>query len=378
MLVGLFGPCAGQAIAGVTTNSTSTSHHRYDVYLGKVELVRAGETTPYRTVSAFESEIRFDQEAVDQIAAALPQDSGFASGIANTTAPDGGSWITSAKRPAWWDRPDGTDEDQPLFDAQAQFASVHEEFLAAGEGASCTDSEVSEAVLQDDPATLEEEMPVAVAVSLVVGPGVAWVGPDRSEELAVPNGDSNINAEFSYLVLAVHRLRRTCVVSPPTNPPAPKVTPDRCVAAPDVDHDGIADACDEDPTIPDSCALRVARSRVFVYRSKPKARLVVKYKTRSPARVKTTYTATLSKGKKLVLGSLKKQFGSEGTFKLPVSFEETTATKVRSAKSFTVTFSIPGAPKACAAAYTKQLTKKTTAGKQAVWFQSDSVLSGLF
>jgi hypothetical protein len=115
---------------------------------------------------------------------------------------------------------------------------------------------------------------------------------------------------------------------------------------------------EQNPSIPDSCALRVARSRVFVYKSKPRARLVVKYKTRSPAQVKTTYTARLANGQKLVLGSLRKRFGAQGTFKLPVALAEDAAEKVRSAKSFTAGFSIPGAPKVCARAYAKELTKK--------------------
>ena len=93
----------------------------------------------------------------------------------------------------------------------------------------------------------------------------------------------------------------------------------------DTDHDGIVDACDEDPSIPDTCTLRVARSRVFVYKSKPKTRLVVKYKTRAPAKVTTTYKAKLANGKTLKLGSLKKTFKTEGTFKLPISLSEENA-----------------------------------------------------
>jgi hypothetical protein len=150
------------------------------------------------------------------------------------------------------------------------------------------------------------------------------------------------------------------------------------MAGADTDGGGIADACDEDPSIPDSCTLRVARSRIFVYTSKPKVRLVVKYKTRSLAQVKTTYAAMLANGKKLALGSLKQQFKAEGVFKLPLALDEKEATAVRAAKYFTVSFQIPGAPTACARAYGKSLTKKQKAGKQAVWFQLDSVLSGIF
>jgi concanavalin A-like lectin/glucanase superfamily protein len=162
-------------------------------------------------------------------------------------------------------------------------------------------------------------------------------------------------------------------------PVPPVLLPDEC-APPlkDTDQDGIVDACDEDPSIPDTCTLRVARSRVFVYKSKPKARLVVKYKTRAPAKVTTSYKAKLANGKTLKLGSLKKTFKTEGTFKLPVTLPEEDADKIRSAKSFSVSFSIPRTPKACARAYSKVLTKKAKVAKQTVWFQSDAVLGGLF
>ena len=164
-----------------------------------------------------------------------------------------------------------------------------------------------------------------------------------------------------------------------TGPAAPDLVPEQCLPpAKDSDHDGTADACDEDPSIPDTCLLRVARSRVFVYKSKPKARLVVRYKTRSPAKVTTTYEAKLANGKTLELGSVKKTFKTQGIFKLPVSLSKENAGKVRSAKSFSVSFKIPRTPKACARAYSKVLTKKKKIAKQTVWFQSDAVLGGIF
>jgi hypothetical protein len=164
-----------------------------------------------------------------------------------------------------------------------------------------------------------------------------------------------------------------------TGPAPPVLVPEECLPpAKDSDRDGIADACDEDPSIPDTCLLRVARSRVFVYKSEPKARLVVKYKTRSPAKVTTSYKAKLANGKTLKLGSLKKTFKSQGTFKLPVSLSAADADSVRSAKSFSVSFKIPRTPKACARAYSKVLTKKAKVAKQTVWFQSDALLGGIF
>jgi len=164
-----------------------------------------------------------------------------------------------------------------------------------------------------------------------------------------------------------------------TGPAPPVLVPDECLPpSKDSDRDGISDLCDEDPTIPDSCTLRVARSRVFVYKAKDKTRLVVKYKTRAPAKVTTTYKAKLANGKTLKLGSVKKTFKTEGIFKLPVTLSEEDAAEVRSAKSFKVSFSIPKTPKACARAYSKKLTKKTKVGKQTVWFQADAVLGGIF
>ena len=382
MLVGLASLlCPGSAGAAEKTFDTftsSTSHHRYDVYVGTVDLLRPGAASPYLSKAIFESEIRFDQQAVEQVGAALTPDSRFASGITTTSAPDGGSWVTAGPRPGWWEKPNGSVQDQALFDAEGRFAAAAQSLLVLGETASCTESDAGVTVLQENETAPSDSLPYAVQTTKTFGPGTVGTGKDKSEEHVVVGGETNYNTDTSFLVLTVHRLNRTCVVSPPTNTPVPKVTPDRCATAPDTDKDGIADACDEDPSIPDSCALRVARSRVFVYKSKPKARLVVKYKTRSPAQVKTTYTATLANGKKMALGSLKKKFAASGTFKLPVALAEDAANKVRTAKSFTVSFSIPGAPKSCAAAYTKQLTKKATVGKQSVWFQSDSVLGGLF
>ena len=372
VLVGLLsGPAT--AAGATTTFTTSTWHHRYDVYLGTVEFLRTGAPAPYRTETAFESEIRFDQQAAEYVGAALAPDQRFAAGV-GTLAPDGGPWITGAARPGWWEKPNGSVEDQPLFDAEGRFSAAMslQSLLATGETATCSDSGSEVAVLEDDEASPSGELSNLKSPGVKFGPGVIWVGKDRSENYELVDEQTNFNTETSFLTLTVHRLKRTCVV---TKAPPPV---DRCGSGDDKDRDGIVDACDEDPSIPDSCALRVARSRVFVYNSKPKVRLVVKYKTRTPAEVRTTYTAKLANGKKLELGSLKQRFKASGTFKLPIDLDGDAATKVKGAKSFAVSFSIPGAPKACARAYAKALTKKQKVGKQTVWFQADSVLGGIF
>ena len=85
----------------------------------------------------------------------------------------------------------------------------------------------------------------------------------------------------------------------------------------DADGDGIGSACDEDDGTPATCRIRVARARVFVFRSKDVARLVVRYKTRRPADVTVSYKAKLKNGKSLALGEVVHRFKREGIFRLP-------------------------------------------------------------
>ena len=63
----------------------------------------------------------------------------------------------------------------------------------------------------------------------------------------------------------------------------------------DTDGDRIGDVCDADPSLPDTCRLRQARSRVFVFKNKNKVRLVVRYRTRSAAQVTTSPTPRTSR-----------------------------------------------------------------------------------
>ena len=141
----------------------------------------------------------------------------------------------------------------------------------------------------------------------------------------------------------------------------------------DSDGDGIGDACDPDPTTPDNCQLRVARSRVFVFRHKDIARLVVRYRTRRPADVTTSYKAKLKNGKTLKLGKVKHHFGRQGIFRLPVHMGGDIGKVRNGVKFFVVHFAIPKTKKACARFYTKTLTQKRTVQKQYVWFQADSI-----
>ena len=142
----------------------------------------------------------------------------------------------------------------------------------------------------------------------------------------------------------------------------------------DSDNDGIGSACDEDDTTPNNCRIRVARARVFVFRSKPIARLVVRYKTRRPADVTVSYKAKLKNGKTINLGKVEHRFKRQGIFRLRKRTPADIGKLRNQVKLFRVSFTIPGTPRDCARAYKKKLTKKRTIQKQFVWFQQDSAI----
>jgi hypothetical protein len=127
--------------------------------------------------------------------------------------------------------------------------------------------------------------------------------------------------------------------------------------------------------VPASCVLQKARARVFIFRSKELARLVVKYETKRKTKVTVSYTAHLKNKKSLKLGKVSDSFKGKGLFRTVASkLTKADVIKLRTkAASFTVKFSLPGAKKECGQFYTKQLTKKRVVQKQFVWFQSDSV-----
>ncbi len=191
-------------------------------------------------------------------------------------------------------------------------------------------------------------------------------------------GPLDVNlAEDADVLCTITNTRKPAPVVPVT----PTLLVEACPAAAmlghaDVDGDGIVDACDEDPSLPDFCDLRMARARVFLYTKKPKVRLVVRYRTKKPAEVTTSYSAKVTNGRWLRIGKLKQKFASEGMFRLPKVLQEPGLGKVRSAKEFKVKFSIPGTSKTCSRFYTKHLTLKKTVSGQTIFFQSDSLLTG--
>ncbi len=162
-------------------------------------------------MSVFGSEIRFDQTAAEEIGSAL-NDPRFTAGIA-TAAPDGGSWITAAARPGWWEHPGGGAKDQPLFAAADRFAAGMDPAppLAPGERASCADSADQVAL---------NEVALGIATTLAIGPTTIFVGKDMSEQFVVVAGSTNINTDTSFLTLTVHRLTRSCIVAPAPPPTA--------------------------------------------------------------------------------------------------------------------------------------------------------------
>ena len=173
---------------------------------------------------------------------------------------------------------------------------------------------------------------------------------------------------------------------PPPPPPAPDAdadgvpdATDNCPTKPnpnqkDVDGDGIGSVCDDDDLTPATCRIRQARARVFIFRTKPLARLVVRYKTLRPANVTVNFTAKLKNGKTLKLGQVKHKFQLKGIFRLPKTSNALVKKLRTQVKSFKVAFSIPGTKSDCARFYKKPITKKRKVQGQFVWFQSDSLL----
>ncbi|MBS1843102.1 MAG: hypothetical protein JST53_01685 [Actinobacteria bacterium] len=126
--------------------------------------------------------------------------------------------------------------------------------------------------------------------------------------------------------------------------------------------------------IPRSCVLRVARARVFVYRHRNLARLVIRYKSRRPAKVSVSFTA-INGAQRTRIGSAFAQFKREGLFRLPGRLSPAAARQVKRAEMVRVRFRVASAPMACGRYYTKQLTIPRVVRGQTVWFQSDSAFA---
>ncbi|MBS1894863.1 MAG: hypothetical protein JST59_26485 [Actinobacteria bacterium] len=126
--------------------------------------------------------------------------------------------------------------------------------------------------------------------------------------------------------------------------------------------------------LPRACVLRVARARVFVFKTRDLARLVIAYKSHRRAKVSVSFTA-MNGGRATRLGTASAEFKREGLFRLPEHLSSSAARHLRRAEMVRVRFVVGGAPKACGRYYTKLLTIPRPIRNQTVWFQSDSTFA---
>jgi hypothetical protein len=137
---------------------------------------------------------------------------------------------------------------------------------------------------------------------------------------------------------------------------------------------GPADSYSWTVDLPKACILKVARARVFAFTHQDRARLVIHYKAYRPAKVAVAYSVTGRKGGSS-LGTAASRFKTAGIFRLSEKLDDRDASRLRSATSMTVRFSILQAPRSCSRYYTKRLTIPKKAFGQTVWFQSDSIFA---
>jgi hypothetical protein len=123
---------------------------------------------------------------------------------------------------------------------------------------------------------------------------------------------------------------------------------------------------------PEECLLRTARARLFAYGSQNRVRLMIRYTSFAPADVFVDYRLTGGKGG-LKLGSAHQRFARKGLFRATERLTEAEMDRVRAAHRFTVSISVPEAPRYCRRYETRHLTIKHSAHSQVVWSQSDSI-----
>jgi hypothetical protein len=129
---------------------------------------------------------------------------------------------------------------------------------------------------------------------------------------------------------------------------------------------------DDSRAPPEECLLRTARARLFTYSSQNRVRLVIRYTSFAPADVSVDYRLMGGKGA-LKLGSARQRFAKKGLFRLNERLTEGEMEKVRAARRFTVSMTVPEAPRYCHRYDTRHLTVKHSIHNQVVWFQSDSI-----
>ena len=128
-----------------------------------------------------------------------------------------------------------------------------------------------------------------------------------------------------------------------------------------------------DPRVPpQECLLRTARARLFTFSSQSRVRLVIRYTAFAPGEVYVDYRLAGGRGS-LKLGTAHQHFAKAGLLRAGEHLSENAMDRIRAARRFTVTMSIPAAPRYCRRYETRQLTIRRMVHGQAVWFQSDSI-----
>lgn len=138
------------------------------------------------------------------------------------------------------------------------------------------------------------------------------------------------------------------------------------------DEEDCEEEADQSRLPPEECLLRTARARLFTYSTQSRVRLVIRYTAFSPAEVIVDYRLMGSRGA-LRLGSAHQHFVKRGIFRVSERLTDAEMDKVRAARRFTVSMSVPEAPRYCRRYDTRHLTIKRSLHSQVVWFQSDSI-----